>query len=61
MTRPNHNENPHNDRWLNNPERRVGREQLLRATLAGLQETDPLYDAYRTLLESPENHTGPHR
>ena len=43
-----------NERWLNNPERRVGREQLLRARLAGLKETDPQYRECRAILEAPE-------
>ena len=40
----------HNERWINNPERRVGERQLLRARLAGLSETDPLYNECLELL-----------
>lgn len=40
-----------NDRWLNNPERRVGEQQMLRAMLAGMSETDPRYEAYLAMLE----------
>lgn len=45
--------NPGNERWLNNPERRVGREQMLRAKLAGMHEADPRYREYRAMLEAP--------
>jgi len=31
------------DRWLNYPERRVGRQQLMRAMAAGTRESDPRY------------------
>jgi len=47
----------HNDRWLNNPERRVGREQLLRAKLASLSESDPQYQECRAMLEAREDET----
>ncbi|MFW2403891.1 MAG: hypothetical protein ACN4GT_03920 [Gammaproteobacteria bacterium] len=43
----------HNDRWLNNPERRVGRQQLLRAKLASLSEKDPQYGECLAMLEAP--------
>ena len=39
-----------NDRWINNPERRVGQAQLLRARLAGMDERDPRYDEYSEQL-----------
>ena len=39
-----------NDRWINNPERRVGQAQLLRARLAGMDALDPRYDEYRAQL-----------
>lgn len=40
-----------NKRWIDNPERRVGQQQLLRATLASMSESDPLYREYRAMLE----------
>lgn len=47
----------HNERWLNNPERRVGQQQLLRAKLASLSETDPQYGECRAMLEAREGRT----
>lgn len=44
-----------NERWINNPERRVGPRQMLRAVLAGMSETDPLYHEYRERLESRQS------
>ncbi len=44
--------NPSNERWRTNPERRVGRQQMLRAMLAGMNEADPLYREYRAMLDT---------
>jgi hypothetical protein len=41
-----------NERWLNYPERRVGRAQLLRAKLAAMNENDPRYREIRSRLEA---------
>ena len=41
-----------NQRWISNPERRVGPNQLLRAKLATLNENDPRYREPRARLES---------
>jgi hypothetical protein len=43
------------DRWQNNPHRRVGHTQLLRAMLATLTENDPLYGVYRAQLDAQAN------
>jgi len=43
-------QNDQNDRWINNPERRVGQAQLLRARLAGMDTLDPRYDEYSAQL-----------
>jgi hypothetical protein len=56
-----------NDRWINNPERRVGQTQLLRARLAGMDQLDPLYQEYseRLAMTGARNTNGtdhrPHR
>jgi len=42
----------HNERWLNNPERRIGQQQMLRAILTGMSADDPLYHEYRAQLDS---------
>jgi hypothetical protein len=42
-----------NLRWIDNPERRIGRTQMLRAMLASMKEHDPLYDAYVRQIEAP--------
>lgn len=38
--------------WLNNPERRVGRLQLLRAMAAAVGTDDPTYRAYKEQLDT---------
>ncbi len=38
--------------WLNNPERRVGRLQLLRAMAAAVGANNPTYLAYKEQLEN---------
>lgn len=52
--------NLRNERWLSNPERRVGREQMLRAMLAGMNEADPLYREYRAMLDAGAANAPPH-
>jgi len=39
-----------NTRWLNNPLRRVGRDQLLRTMRAAVGESHPAYRDYRERL-----------
>jgi len=39
-----------NSRWLNNPLRRVGRDQLLRTMRAAVGESHPAYQDYRERL-----------
>jgi len=52
VTRTNQLDRWHNERWINNPERRIGQQQRLRAILTGMNEDDPLYTEYRAQLES---------
>lgn len=47
-----------NHRWLNNPERRVGQQQLLRAILAGIGENDPRYRELRARLDAEMDRPG---
>ena len=39
-------------RWLNNPERRVGREQRLRTMAAAVGTSDSRYHEYKKQLEA---------
>jgi hypothetical protein len=46
------NEQNANQRWLNNPERRVGRIQRLRTMAAAVGTSDSRYHDYKKQLES---------
>ena len=50
MTRTIQHDRSPNERWINNPERRIGQQQMLRAILTGMSEDDPLYSEYRAQL-----------
>jgi len=52
MTRATQYDRWHNERWIHNPERRIGAQQMLRARLAGMSEDDPRYQEFRAELES---------